>query len=155
MDTEKLLKLLNENRVDYIIIGAMAFPVYGYARATLDIDIFVRPVEENLRRLKSALQAFGYDLTDITLENLLNYKVLIRQYDVETDIHPFVKGVKFEELWSNKIRSKFGETKVYFPSLGDMIKMKTAAGRVKDLEDLKYLRKIQKQRKRRSRKKTP
>lgn len=31
---------------------------------------------------------------------------------------------------------------VYFPSLDDMIKMKEAAGRTKDLEDLKFLRKI-------------
>ena len=36
MDTEGLLKLLNENRVDFVIIGATAFPVHGYARATLE-----------------------------------------------------------------------------------------------------------------------
>lgn len=45
MDTEKLLKLLNENKVDFMVIGATAFPVYGYARATLDIDLFGRPGE--------------------------------------------------------------------------------------------------------------
>lgn len=38
MDTEGLLKLLNENNVDFVIIGATAFPVYGYAGATLDGD---------------------------------------------------------------------------------------------------------------------
>jgi hypothetical protein len=68
--------------------------------------------------------------------------LLIRQYIVETDIHPFVKGVTFAEVWENKIKSKFGETEVYFPSLDDIIKMKMAAGRNKDLEDLKFLRKI-------------
>jgi predicted nucleotidyltransferase len=41
MDTEKLLRLLNENKVKYVIIGATAFPVHGYARATLDLDIFI------------------------------------------------------------------------------------------------------------------
>ena len=40
MDTESLLKLLNAHSVRYVVIGATAFPVYGYARATLDIDIF-------------------------------------------------------------------------------------------------------------------
>ena len=40
MDTESLLKLLNAHSVSYVVIGATAFPVYGYARATLDIDIF-------------------------------------------------------------------------------------------------------------------
>lgn len=98
MDTEKLLRSLKENKVDFVVIGATAFPVYGYARATLDIDIFV-------------------------------------------------KGVTFEEIWRNKIIAKFGETDVYFPCLEDMIRMKKAAGRAKDLEDLKYLKKIKKQKK--------
>jgi hypothetical protein len=68
--------------------------------------------------------------------------LLIRQYAVETDIHPFVKGISFEAVWKNKVRAKFGKTSVYFASLRDIIKMKQAAGRSKDLEDLKYLRKL-------------
>jgi predicted nucleotidyltransferase len=142
MDTEKLLKSLNGNKVDFIVIGATAFPVYGYARATLDIDLFVRPEKENIKRLKKALMDFGYDLTDISEEDMLKNKFLIRQYALETDIHPFVKGVIFKDIWKNKIRSKFGDTEVYFPCLDDMIRMKKAAGRAKDLEDLKYLKKI-------------
>jgi predicted nucleotidyltransferase len=142
MDTEGLLKLLNANKVDFIIIGATAFPVYGYARATLDIDLFVRPELENIKRLKKALEEFGYDMSDISHQDLLNNKLLIRQYIVETDIHPFVKGVAFEELWKNKIKSKFGQTEVFFPSLDDIIKMKIAAGRSKDLEDVKFLKEI-------------
>lgn len=147
MDTEKLLKLLNENKVDFIVIGATAFPVYGYARATLDIDLFVRPEIENVGRLKKALLDFGYDLTDISIEVMLKNKLLIRQYVLETDIHPFVKGVMFDDVWKNRISSKFGNTEVYFPCLDDMIRMKKAAGRTKDLEDLKYLRKIKRQKK--------
>jgi hypothetical protein len=50
----------------------------------------------------------------------------------------------FKELWENKIKSKFGETDVYFPSLDKMIKMKEAAGRPKDIEDLKFLTEIRK-----------
>jgi len=147
MDTEKLLKLLNGNKVDFIVIGATAFPVYGYARATLDIDLFVRPVRENIVRLKKALLDFGYDLTDISEEDMLENKLLIRQYVLATDIHPFVKGVTFEDIWKNRIRAKFGDTEVSFPCLNDMIRMKKAAGRAKDIEDLKYLKKIKAQKK--------
>jgi len=139
MDTEKLLKLLKENKVEFVIIGAAAFPVYGYARATLDIDIFIRPTEVCAKRTLVALKAFGYDVTDIKLEDLLKKKLLIRQYAVETDIHPFVKGISFAEVWKNKKRAKFGNTFVYFAALADLIKMKRAAGRAKDREDLKYL----------------
>lgn len=144
MDTENLLKLLKENKVDFLIIGATAFPVYGYSRATLDIDIFIRAEKENAKKILNSLKKFGYDISDITTEELLTNKILIRQYIVETDIHPFVAGVEFEEVWKNKIMNKIGDIEVYFPSLDDMIKMKKAAGRKKDIEDLKILEKIRK-----------
>lgn len=142
MDTERLLRLLKENKAVFIIIGATALPVYGYARATLDVDLFVKPDLENIKRVMKALEEFGYDLMDLTPEDFLKNKILIRQYTVETDIHPFVKGVRFDEIWKNRIKAKFGRTEAFFPSLDDMIKMKKAAGRAIDKEDLKYLRKI-------------
>jgi predicted nucleotidyltransferase len=144
MNTERLLKLLKEKRVRFVIIGATAFPVHGYSRATLDIDIFIQPEKENAKRTLDALKEFGYDVTDLTIADLLSNKVLIRQYVVETDIHPFVKGVTFDRIWKNKVRARFGKTYVWFASLDDLIAMKKAASRTKDKEDLKYLRKLKK-----------
>lgn len=143
MDTEKLLTLLNENDVKYVIIGATAFPVHGYARATLDLDIAIRDDLENVRKTLTVLSDFGYDVTDITEQDLRENKILIRQYALETDIHPYVKGVTFDELWQSKVTSKIGKTDAYFASLESLIKMKTAAGRPKDLEDLKVLKELQ------------
>ena len=142
MVTERLLQSLKENRAVFVIIGATAFPVYGYARATLDIDIFVKPTRLNIRRVMQALRQFGYDLADFDEADFLTHKVLIRQYLLETDIHPFVKGVTFEEIWTNKISGRIGKAEVFFPSLADMIRMKRAANRPRDREDLKYLRKL-------------
>jgi hypothetical protein len=42
LDIEGLLKSLNAHSVRYVVIGATAFPVHGYARATLDLDLFMR-----------------------------------------------------------------------------------------------------------------
>lgn len=61
---------------------------------------------------------------------------------METDIHPFVKGISFDRVWKNKVKAKFGQTFVWFASLNDLIQMKRAAGRSKDLEDLKYLERL-------------
>ena len=142
MDTESLLKSLKDHKVQFVIIGATAFPVHGYSRATLDIDIFIRPERSNGEKTRSALEDFGYDVTDIAVDELLTKKILIRQYLVETDIHPYVKGVAFDDVWKNKVRAKFGDIFVWFASLDDLIKMKRAAGRPKDREDLKYLLKL-------------
>lgn len=37
------------------------------------------------------IKKFGYDIIDVSINDLLIKKVLIRQDIVETDIHPFVK----------------------------------------------------------------
>ena len=149
MDAEQLLKLLKENHVKFVIIGATAFPVHGYSRATLDIDIFIKPEKTNAQRTLKALKEFGYDVTDLTIEELLTKKVLIRQYLIETDIHPIVTGITFEKVWKNKVKARFGKTFVWFASLDDLITMKKAASRPKDVEDLKYLRRLKKRTKKR------
>lgn len=151
MEAEKLFRSLKEHNVDFVIIGATAFPIYGYARATFDIDIFIKPDTANAERTWQALKEFGYDMTDISVDDLLKKKLLIRQYAVEADIHPFVKGVSFDLVWKNKVRKKFGSTLVNFASLDDLIKMKKAAGRPRDLEDLKILKKIKRLKYRKSR----
>ncbi len=92
-------------------------------------------------------------MTDISIEELLIKKLLIRQYTLETDIHPHVKGISFDEVWKNRVRAKFGNTFVYFASLDDLIKMKKAAGRARDLEDLKVLLNIRKLKREKKRKK--
>lgn len=142
MDTQRLLILLKEHQVDFVIIGASAFPIHGYVRATLDMDLFIRPDRVNAERALAALSEFGYDLTDVTVHDLLTKKLLIRQYAVQTDIHPFVTGVTFERVWRNKVKGEFGDTEVFFASLDDLIAMKKAAGRTKDLEDMKFLKKL-------------
>ena len=45
-------------------------------------------------------------MSDVTETDLLTKKLLIRQYTLETDIHPFVAGVAFATVWRNRIRSR-------------------------------------------------
>ncbi len=146
MDTEALLRCLNARKVRYVVIGATAFPVHGYARATLDVDIFIDPTEENAQATLRALEDFGYDVSDLSVEDLLKKKVLIREYVLQTDIHPFVAGAKFEDVWRNRIEERVGSTTVSFAGLDDLIRMKEAAGRAKDREDLVALREIRRRR---------
>lgn len=142
MDIDGLLRSLNGHKARYLVIGASAFPVHGYARATLDLDIFIEPTEENVARVRTALTEFGYDLTDVSLDELRTKKVLIRQYALETDVHPFVKGVTFEDAWARRVNDQIQGVPVAFACLDDLIRMKEAAGRPKDLEDLRVLRRL-------------
>ncbi|MBK8983152.1 MAG: hypothetical protein IPM38_12715 [Ignavibacteria bacterium] len=46
-DFKELLILLNENKVEYLIVGGYVVIIYGYPRLTIDIDIWINPVKDN------------------------------------------------------------------------------------------------------------
>ena len=142
MAIENLLKSFNDHKVKYLIIGAAAFPVHGYARATLDTDIFIEPTEENAGKCLTALTDFGYDMNQISAHDLLKKKTLIRGYLLEIDIHPYVTGVEFQEVWKRRIKGAISKVETSFACLDDLIQMKKAANRSKDKEDLKILMKL-------------
>ncbi|OIP55578.1 MAG: hypothetical protein AUK34_12765 [Ignavibacteria bacterium CG2_30_36_16] len=143
MTIQKLLKSLVDHKVKFIVIGAWAFPAYGYSRSTYDIDVFFNPTKENVKRLAKALKDVGYGgLEDLTTEDILNKKTLFRQYVLDTDIHPFVAGTEFKNVWRTKKEVEIEGVKVFVPSLEDLIRMKKTAGRNKDLADLEYLEEI-------------
>lgn len=41
MTIQKILQLLVDHKVKFVVIGAWAFPTYKYSRSTYDIDIFL------------------------------------------------------------------------------------------------------------------
>jgi len=137
---QALLRLLNDSEVRYLIIGATAFAAHGWVRATADVDLFIADDETNVERLRDALRLFGYDITDAAPEDFRRYKILLRQYDLPLDVHPFVAGVAdFEACWGRRVIADIGGVHAPFASLDDLIAMKRAADRPKDREDLQQL----------------
>ena len=61
-DFQDILELLLEQGAEFVVVGAHALAVHGAARATGDIDLFVRPAPENAARVCAALRAFGAPL---------------------------------------------------------------------------------------------
>ena len=65
-DFKELLESLNARGVEYVIVGAHALAFHGAPRYTGDIDLLVKPSEENAHRIMDGLIAFGFG--DIGLE---------------------------------------------------------------------------------------
>ncbi len=140
---ESFLHSLNEADVRYVIIGETAFAAHGWMCATADVDLFIANDGENVERLRPVLTRFGYDIADAGVDDFKKYKILLRQYDLPLDLHPFVAGgIEFESVWDRRVVADLGTVQAPFASLQDLILMKRAAGRPKDLEDLKQLEKL-------------
>jgi hypothetical protein len=56
-----VLRALERERVEYVLVGAAAMNLHGVVRNTEDLDLFVNPTEENVARLRTALHSVFHD----------------------------------------------------------------------------------------------
>jgi len=52
----RVLRALERQRVEYVLVGSMAMAAQGLVRATRGMDIFVNPSESNVHSFKAALR---------------------------------------------------------------------------------------------------
>jgi hypothetical protein len=77
-DFKEFLKLLNSNRVEYLLIGGYAVGIYGYIRTTADLDIWYSLSPENAARVERVLREFGFAATGLTSNLFLVPKSVVR-----------------------------------------------------------------------------
>lgn len=142
-DYEDLLRLFNKNKVKYFIIGAYAVAFYARPRYTKDIDILVEPDIRNGERIIKALREFGFKSLKLSAKDFAKKGRIIQLgYEpIRVDIITSIPRVNFKEMWKNKIRSKYGDEKVFFIGQKDLIKIKKISGREQDKIDIKILTK--------------
>jgi hypothetical protein len=137
----EMLRALRDEGVEHLVIGAHALAAHGYVRATLDIDIWVRPSPENAPRTWKALERFRAPLAKMRPEDFAEPEVLyqIGMPPSRIDIMTSVTGLHFDAAWPRRIIANFGDVEA--PVLGgeDLRIAKRAAGRLKDLADLEEL----------------
>ena len=139
---EELLKLLEENQVEYVVVGGYAVAFYGYPRFTKDIDIFFRNSELNVKRIKKALILFGFTDKDLP-DDLFYEKGNIIQFGIEplrVDIINEIDGVNIEDALTNSVRGKYGKVEINFIGINELIKNKESTGREQDIIDAKKLK---------------
>src|SRR5512136_1334789 len=103
-DFRELLALLNEHKVEYLIIGGYALAFHGAPRYTGDIDILVRPHPDNAGCILRALASFGFQFPTLTTEDFenLNRVVQLGVPPVRIDLVTSITGVSWEEAEASK-----------------------------------------------------
>lgn len=71
-EAQRILAAFEAEGVRYVLVGAMAMAAHGLIRATRDLDLFVSPEPENVKRLRRALVELYDDphVEEITSEDL-------------------------------------------------------------------------------------
>jgi hypothetical protein len=140
-DFKDLLELLNEHKVECLIVGGYALAFHGAPRYTGDIDILVRPHPENAQRILNALAAFGFQLSNLTVDDFTkpNNVVQLGVPPVRIDLITSITGVSWDEAAASKELGVFGDVPVHYIGRKQYIANKRATGRKKDLADIEAL----------------
>lgn len=142
-DFRDFIQALNNQNVDYILVGGYAVILHGYRRVTGDMDIWVKRTKENYLKLTRAFTEFGLPVFDMTEQNFLDVDTTdVFSYGrppVSIDIITELKGVKFEDAFSQAQSFNEEGLMIRFLHLNNLIEAKKAAGRHKDLDDIEKL----------------
>ena len=140
-DFKEFLKLLNESKVEYLLIGGYAVGFHGYIRATGDIDVWVAANGDNASRTVEALREFGFDMPKDAEQLLLAPDNILRMGvpPVRIEVLSRISGVSFEECYAERVVATIQDVDVPVISLRHLKLNKQASGRSKDLIDLEHL----------------
>lgn len=162
-DFDLIFAVLQRAGVRYLVVGGVAVVLHGHPRFTADLDLVVALDPENARAAIEALGALGYrprapvsgalfadpearrrwiDEKGLTVFSLWSPEHPATEVDLFVQ-EPF----PFEPAWSRALIADLGTVQVPVASLEDLVALKRAAGRPKDLEDVRALEAIASERK--------
>jgi hypothetical protein len=144
-DFRDFLNALNDQAVEYILVGGFSVIIHGYSRTTGDMDIWVKKNKANYHKLEMAFNQFGMPVFDMTEENFLHHPewnvFSFGKSPIAIDIMTEVKGLSFDETFSKSKIYDDGGLLVRTLHKNDLIEAKKASKRSKDLDDLENIEK--------------
>ena len=140
-DFKDFLQLLNENHVEYLLVGGYAVSYHGHPRTTGDMDIWVDTTPENAVRVVAALQSFGFGSTAPAPEMFSQPDLVIRMGNppLRIELLTGISGVEFGDCWKARETAVLDGITVNIINLDSLKANKKASGRLKDLNDLANL----------------
>jgi Nucleotidyl transferase AbiEii toxin, Type IV TA system len=140
---EAVISALTDHGIDYAVCGGLAMAIHGLPRATTDIDLLIRPEDE--QRIYAAVEPLGFRIR-ATPMHFDQGKMEIRRV---TKIDPagdtlmldlLLVTSAFENVWRDRatIESDFGLISVV--SREGLIELKSGRMSGVDQDDIKRLR---------------
>ncbi|HLP49147.1 MAG TPA: DUF6036 family nucleotidyltransferase [Candidatus Deferrimicrobium sp.] len=138
-DFKDFINFLNGNNVCYLLVGGWAVGIYGYPRATKDIDFLIANDDENLKKLQKALREFGAPNIDMRYFKEKGNVFRMGRSPVQIDIINEASGIDIFECYARRNVITVEGINISLISKNDLIKNKKASGRNQDIADVDNL----------------
>ncbi len=152
---EWVLAPLERLGVRYLIVGGVAVVLHGYLRTTLDLDLVLQLEPENLEKALRALAELGFQprvpvslssFADPAMRETWAREKNMQVFSLWHPDHPgfavdlFLREpFDFDATYQRAVRVPLQHVQATVVSLQDLMEMKRAAGRSRDLEDVEAL----------------
>lgn len=138
-----IIELLEKSNIEYAICGGLALAIHGFPRATFDIDILIKA--ESLEKAIEIVVAKGYNIRGLDMPFKERAVEIRRVSKIDSDgemlsLDFLLVTSKVEDVWETKEEYDWQGKDLWLVSREGLIKMKTLAGRNKDLIDLGRLK---------------
>jgi hypothetical protein len=152
-DFTRLLAVLTDSSVEFIVIGGYAATAHGSAHVTVDLDVVYRRTDENISRLVTALEplkpylrgappGLPFRFDKHTVRRGLNFTLTTQAGDLDL-LGEATGGGDYDALLPHTEQRQVDNLECRFVNLQMLIRLKRAAGRPKDFERIAELEILQ------------
>jgi len=143
---KRFLLLLLKHEVEFMLIGGYAVIYYGYERGTADMDIWLKPTNENRDKFIDAAMEHGISVETAKALKSMDFesaKVLtIGNRPSQIDFLTKVQGLTYDEADKKKRMFPLKDKFIPIIQYNHLIIMKMITGRPQDKIDVDMLQKL-------------
>jgi len=144
---EKLLVLLADAGVEFIVVGGIAVSIQGYVRLTEDVDLLLEGSPANVRRVLDRLASYGEGFaSELAVEDFDDEEGAIRIVEeteqCQVDLFTRMSGRRYADVISDADLFDVAGRQVAVASKSSLIGWKSVSVREKDRFDADALRRI-------------
>lgn len=141
-----LINKLEEENIEYALCGGLAMAIYALPRATLDIDILIKP--NLLEKITSVTDDLGFTLKAAPMEFHGGKIKIHRVSKIEPAtgenlvLDMLIVTPEIKEAWNNRIKVEWEHGNISVVSPEGLILLKSFRGSGQDQDDIDFLRSI-------------
>ena len=155
---QKIIEKMNDEGVEYLVAGGIAVNLYGFIRATMDLDVLLLLDDLNTGKFIKIVKELGYqpvipvaidDLSDpvkrkewISKKNMKVFSVYNPENSMEHVDILLEDNIGFRQAYARREIIKTGNLRINLINIDDLIRLKEISGRERDKNDVRALRKI-------------
>lgn len=144
---QDFIQKLHQANIPFLVVGAFAMGAHGFARQTVDVDLWLEMKEQYSAQLvqifvdQGSTTAIATEVVAYLASNkFIRSRIGSDNANFGLDLIVNLKGMSFEEAYTRKLTLLQNEVPIHYLSLDDLYASKLAAKRSKDSHDIQNLR---------------